>query len=484
MRSRPRLLCERQGAWRLPHGRMLETVESSPSRTALFITHANPEDNEFVRWLGSKLVARGYEVWADILRLHGGADWARLLENALRERTVKQLVVCNNRALQKQGVRNEIQIGQDVSRKVGDGSFMIPLRLEPYDAPFLIAHAHYIRFDSGWARGLDELLATLEEEYRVPRGAVASPTRAWIDLQVLATPPIQRQPELLVSNWLPEVHLPPLLRFVEPPSGFPLEQFQDSTAHEWPAVPHAGGLLTFCDAAAGEAIGNGLVVAASQAKDRRDAVRDGWQSIGLSATDVRRAIAALVNRSADKYFAARGLRPHQASGPRPIWWIALKDAPFRQVRFRWKGYSGSRQLQGISKKRGLHWHYGMSVAYRGYPPSHLELRAHVVLTTNGIDVVPATKRSHRARVSLSKAWRNARWRDMQGAYLRHVSGGLDKIALPLSPTQFSVFGLPPMLMRAPVTVTRQGEVPGDDDDPDFDDGEFEPDDSWEEDVQE
>jgi hypothetical protein len=44
---------------------------SGPERGLVFISHASPEDNEFVLWLGSRLTALGYEVWADILKLRG-----------------------------------------------------------------------------------------------------------------------------------------------------------------------------------------------------------------------------------------------------------------------------------------------------------------------------------------------------------------------------------------------------------------------------
>ena len=52
------------------------------TRDAIFISHANPEDNEFTVWLGARLTAAGHEVWADVLRLRGGQDWQRLLEDA------------------------------------------------------------------------------------------------------------------------------------------------------------------------------------------------------------------------------------------------------------------------------------------------------------------------------------------------------------------------------------------------------------------
>jgi hypothetical protein len=66
---------------------------ASPARQALFISHANPQDNAFTLWLGAKLTALGYEVFADILRLKGGQDWERILEDAIRNKAAKFLLV-------------------------------------------------------------------------------------------------------------------------------------------------------------------------------------------------------------------------------------------------------------------------------------------------------------------------------------------------------------------------------------------------------
>ena len=85
------------------------------TRDAIFISHANPEDNAFTVWLGARLTAAGYEVWADVLRLRGGQDWQRLLEDALRHKASKVLLVGTEHGVQKQGVRNEIQIAHTVS---------------------------------------------------------------------------------------------------------------------------------------------------------------------------------------------------------------------------------------------------------------------------------------------------------------------------------------------------------------------------------
>jgi hypothetical protein len=121
-------------------------------RTALFISHATPEDNAFTIWLGSRLSAAGYEVWADVLRLRGGQDWERMLLDALRNRAFKVLLVCTPLGLAKDGVRQEIRIANQTARTIGDPEFVIPLRLEPYKPPFDIALAQYIDFRPGWPR--------------------------------------------------------------------------------------------------------------------------------------------------------------------------------------------------------------------------------------------------------------------------------------------------------------------------------------------
>src|SRR5207237_8117963 len=100
---------------------------ASPCRSLLFISKATPEDDEFVSWLGARLAALGYEVWADILNLRGGQDWTRELESALKDRAVKMLLVCTPNGLAKRGVLREIKVAQQVAAKLADSAFIIPI---------------------------------------------------------------------------------------------------------------------------------------------------------------------------------------------------------------------------------------------------------------------------------------------------------------------------------------------------------------------
>ena len=44
-------------------------------RDILFVSHANPEDNEFSQWLSLQLAREGYPVWCDLTKLLGGEDF-------------------------------------------------------------------------------------------------------------------------------------------------------------------------------------------------------------------------------------------------------------------------------------------------------------------------------------------------------------------------------------------------------------------------
>jgi len=134
-------------------------------RTSLFISRANPEDNAFTIWLGGRLGAFGYDVWADVLKLVGGFDWQRRLEDALHNKLGKHLLVGTPDAISKRLVRNEVQIAYKVSKTLKDDEFIIPLRLNEFYPSLHITHAQYSNFENRWSEGLSELIEALEKTY-------------------------------------------------------------------------------------------------------------------------------------------------------------------------------------------------------------------------------------------------------------------------------------------------------------------------------
>jgi hypothetical protein len=441
-------------------------VTSIP-RSALFISHANPEDNAFARWLGAKLAAMGYEVWADVMDLHGGADWARQLETALRKRSIKMLLVANAPAFDKQGVRNEVQIGSTVGRKLKDDNFIIPLRLGRYEPPFLIAQSQFIDFSSSWALGFAELVDTLEAIYAVPRGAVGS-LNAWHQSQSRGAGTIVVRPETLHSNWLRLLQTPSIVRYFEPPSGFPLELFQRKASHRWPVATHGQGVLTFGNVDESGLLGLDLPAREIATYLTADFLESGWPDQKLAWFDARAKYSDIANQAFERVLSSRGLVPYGASGPRQRWWGGIGKIPLTQIPFNWQHRKGRRQVMGQSGKRGVFWHYAINGEARSGPIPHFRIYAGLVFSTNGMDALDDVKKMHRLRRSFAK-WRNARWRDMMLAFLWWLSNGESEFAIPVAGDQIMSVALPPMGFRSPVTVRRTGEDVPDEDDPDVDD---------------
>lgn len=434
-------------------------------REALFISHANPEDNAFALWLGAKLAAMGYEVWADVMHLHGGVDWSRELEHALREKAIKMLAVCTPAAVDKDGVRNEIEIASQLARQLNDPEFIIPLRLRPYESPFRIARAQYVDFSKSWAAGLAELVELLSTTYNIPK----KPRRAlepWLAAQSHgATRLIQRR-ERLTSNWLRLQSAPSAILYCEPPSGFPLTKFQERTLHRWPVVPFGAGVLTFAEPEAG-LLGPDMPAKAVADLPVREFLKNGWNRLGIQGYEGRRLFADLGNQAFEAFLHHRGLTSFEGANGRCAWWGNIRTAPLTQVQFNWEHQKGRRQILGESEKRDVFWHYAVVGNMRTAPIRHMRISARLIFSENGMDAIADSRKMHKLRRSFAKGWRNARWRDMLLAFLWWLADGAAELALPVSGKQKLILTLPPLSFASAVTVVHAGEEPPDEDDPDI-----------------
>ena len=442
----------------------MQTQETTP-RTALFISHATPEDNHFVRWLGAKLSAMGYEVWADVMRLRGGSDWSRELENALRKRAVKILLVCTANGLEKQGVRNEIEMGVNLARQLEDDQFIIPLRLEAYEAPFRIAQAQYIDFKNSWARGLAELTELLEEK-ALPRGKPGL-MQTWLETHAEGSSKLLVKSEPLVSNWLEIESQPETVHYCEPPIGSSLERFQHRQCHAWPCVPHRGGVITFANPDDAGLLGAdlpGKIVSSIRAEDFLVA---GWPEFGIEAYQAQYIYTDIGSQAFDGYCSKRGMKGYMGSGKRLSWWADIKTAPLDKVKFDWGYRRGARQIIGHSDKRRVHWHYAININLRTFPLHHLRIAARLVFSENGMDPIEDVRRVHTLRRSLAKGWRNARWRDMLCAFVWWLSDDKGQLRLPVAEGGFITARIPPLQFSCPVSVAETNDEPVDDDDPDL-----------------
>ena len=119
-----------------------------------------PDDNEFVRWLGTRLTGYGYNVWADIFDLAGGTPFWVSIEDAIRKKAVKVIAVVSRASCDpgRSGVRNEISVADAVKKSLKDDEFIIPVRIDdvPFaDLPIPIYQLNAIDFSRGWGAKLN-----------------------------------------------------------------------------------------------------------------------------------------------------------------------------------------------------------------------------------------------------------------------------------------------------------------------------------------
>ncbi len=138
-----------------------------PDRKLLFISHANPEDNEFARWITLQLAAEGYPVFCEIVKFLGGEDPWRDVEKVIRQNAVKFLFVQSKMAMEKDGTRRELNLAYQIARRENLEDFIIPLKVEPiphFEVSVELQTTLSIEFSQGWAKDLHQLLEKLEQQ--------------------------------------------------------------------------------------------------------------------------------------------------------------------------------------------------------------------------------------------------------------------------------------------------------------------------------
>jgi hypothetical protein len=118
--------------------------------------------------------------------------------------------------------------------------------------------------------------------------------------------------------------------------------------------------------------------------------------------------------------------------------------------------AGLRQIQGVSAKRQMNWHFGISVAARTAPFPHVRILSRLIFTEDGHKPFDDPTKMHRLRRSFAKTWRNPRWRDMLLAFLYWLADGRSQLSGLVSGDEALVLKLPPVSWMAPVSSRWSG----------------------------
>ena len=431
-------------------------------RRTVFISHANPEDNEFASWLGSRVATAGYDVWADILSLVGGEMISPVIGDVIRDKAAIVIVALSRASHRKEGVLNEVALASKVGHKLGKPRFVLPVVLDDLQTsefPDELVRRLSIDFSRDWADGLSDVLAALVEN-GTPKSECgrSAAMAAWQAFKVRGSLLRTNEPDLLYSNWFKLGPLPRHIRFSRFLPGSDIEgafkRFQ-SPAHSFQRLA-----ISFADARALMAEAPGVQLEHAYDVDL-DEFLAGQQKEGVPqifSRDARNILTAFINKAWERFAQDRELlRRDFVSGN--SWFVPLglfdKD---RGVFTDEGGGTHWRQLAGRSDARRVRWHFAASARATIAEPCYLTVRSHVVFTEDGQTPLEG-RRAQQLRRSFCKSWWNPRWRDMLRAFVATVAGGADQAELTLSPDAAVSMATTPMRFEASVRVDDDDTLP-------------------------
>src|SRR4030042_37580 len=186
-------------------------------RDMIFLSHSNPEDNEFTLWLALQLAREGYSVWCDLTKLLGGEDASKDIGVALSNRIVKFVYVLSKTSNEKEGPLQELTLAKKVAKKNMLHDFVIPALIDDLstlDFNPEITRINAIPFRDGWPLGLKTLLDKLQRDgvQRDPARFCPASVRDWWKTRISADLGVINREEEYFSNWF-EIELPERIYF-------------------------------------------------------------------------------------------------------------------------------------------------------------------------------------------------------------------------------------------------------------------------------
>jgi len=390
------------------------------NRDTIFISHANPEDNDFTRWLALQLARNGYRVWCDLTRLLGGEDFWSDIETTIRERTCKFLYVLSHTSNHRPGTLQELQVAVTVEKQEGFKDFIIPLRVD--DLPtgefnIQLARRNAIKFNQGWASGLQILLEKLDQD-NIPRDTNFNPemVATWWKTQFASECMLINQTEEYLSNVFPIINMPCSLfvhelkynyHLLSKPSRFPYRRYE-------------GSLISFASATDLEqdfklsgCISHTIEIPYDDFVQNKNPIR-------VSANIARNVIIDLLRQSWENSIQDLGMLKYELSGRSVA--AYFKNGFFKRNLVNVSGITEEEYHRGIvgyeTRKDWegnilgkRYWHFAIQFKPTFSPSLAFIAISHVLFSYDGEHILDNKGLLHRLRRSKCRDWWNPEWRD-------------------------------------------------------------------------
>ncbi len=434
-------------------------------KDTIFISHATPEDNEFTIWLASKLELMGYKVWIDKNGLLGGEKFWEEIDNAIRNHTIKFLLVYSNNIFQKDengnpiggklkdGVSKEYSFAENIGKKEKLKDFIIPLNIDSADYNLFIGldRSNQISFHDNWAQGLIQLEKKLTKDEIVKiESNEDSNFGNWYQNEFLQYERITSKNELYYTNWWEIQKLPDSFYMYEfdkkeqasvirkQKNSFPISQISNYLS----SFKHQIHFTYIIDETENE-------IKPKKIFEIKIAdVLTGFESNTFpNHRDTENHFKLLLKEVFHQIMRHRGMYWYEMANKKLAYFFNTDNLPTQKVSF---DYLFKDKTKTRPKKKNLigkylelgFWHYAISMKPTISPFFGYSLKNHICFTVDGKlvwqkEVKGNEKRDfdkekiHSHRRAKGKRMFNEEWRDLLLAFLSGLKKN-DSISIPLS----------------------------------------------------
>jgi hypothetical protein len=428
------------------------------TRDKVFVSHANPEDNEFARWVALQLASGGYSVWSDLTKLLGGETFWDDIQEAIKERTAKFLFVLSRSSNAKEGALQELDCAKGVAKKQKATlrDFIIPLKIDdlPYDdVHIIVRRLNQISFRPSWAKGLAQLLEKLEKD-GVPKNVNFTPAAVgtWWRTQFSAEQGVINEPEEYLSNWFPISGLPEKLFCYHITRDEIGKVEVNADLLPFPAINDSDiSILSFAKAEDFNGkLGEHLHIA-----DSREFLVSEILA-GKGPKGFARHLSQILRMAWERMMLNRLFPAHEMASKAKCFYF--QSGMVQDDTLYFAGVAGKRAHRGIigfkttpGGKR--YWHFGIQGKPVLRPEPMVVIKGHVVFSDDGKTLWTSADRLHRARRSQCRNWWNDEWRDRILATMTHLTGEQGEIMVSLGSDVSFRIEPTPLLFMSPVSYS-------------------------------
>lgn len=410
-------------------------------RQVIFISHANPQDNEFTTWLASRLQLLGYQVWCDVKGLIGGEKQWEVIDNVIRNESIKFLLVvskdlCVKPGQLKDGISKEFHLAESIAKKLGT-DYIIPLKIDEdssYDDFIGLNRYNHIQFTDNWAEGLKSLIKKLEKD-NVAKIEISENKMLtdWYENEFTTKFGLINKSENYFTNIWPIEEIWETFDIYLYESESLAEEIRVLNTNI-PVVRHGNTIATFGDAQLTIVQDSAMGSYEKTFIDKftinvLDVIKNNYLSDTFpTKVDCENLLKRLLMRAFHLTMREKGLYWFELSSKRLCYFYpkGRKD----KISFYYGDRKKTKNLLGSFKE--AYWHFGITSKVTFSPFFGYVLKSHILFSDDGYKIWESKERLHKARRRKGRSWFNEEWRDQLFAYINSLKNPDGKIEIKLN----------------------------------------------------